>query len=1323
MSLWIHDRWSTHRHNAYVYCSAPLRTVPWQPQGVHFCSSDGREEEARTEKTGGAITSTRAIRPLRSLSRGGVLRVSLSLSLQTLDWAASQSIDGQLRSQAYMMATPTYLSSGPFPFGLIEQYLHPLSLGGTVSLSSSSPSNTYDPFNSDIYQFVPYLSTFFILLSLVSKAAYPAHRWLPKPVLSFITSLSPFITEDDLKSQRGLDQGAFLRRGAVYARDDSAIEYSEEGFVRQTNKNAAISGLSLVEAIAWTFVTGWSLSSGSTLSTFDSEALRSFSTSFTWVTILLYFFIRKPQTPPIEVLFLVLIQATSAFVRLLSYIPYSQEGLVHGILWLQLVANAFDLAVCVSIIGIIFIMPTAPGGLEAQVPRSERKRLAGNQAVLETENLQLDYEMCPTTPEDYASLLSTLTYTWMESIQRLALKRPLVPSDIWRLRSINDTRTLSRKFAALTVSPGKHTLARRLLLCNANDIALDFIYKICGVTLAYAGPALMRAILECISDAAAMEEGALNWVLQKDGFAKQKLTFSSNMQAEEPTWTPRSKAFVLALVALIFTMVRYVAELKNFHHARQVGLRLRSVLVVELLEKALKRRDMKGIVKLEEMIKPALEEAQEAIDHAKDQIEDVVGQLETEPNHIDHQEGEEETSPLLNKAKEQKGHKKTKAKEGIESQADVGKVVNMMADDINTLLRLGCDAHQLYGAPIEVIIATTFLYQLMGYAALAGFALLVCALPLNYFVGQWYMTSATKWRKATDERISLVTELLMAIRFIKLQGVQERWRDKIMQARLREMWQMIYANMKEFVLIILWVAVPISCTIFTFFIYVTYQGQELTIPVAFTALTLFTMLRSPLDVIPSFAMSILRAIVSVRRLESYLGEEEIEDCISSIKKASGKHERRPDDTDKPLSIEAGSFTWDTQSQSESPITKTTFALRDITLSFPQVGLSVIEGPTASGKSSLLAALLGEMKRTAGQLSIPKFGKDGQCLFSFAGQVPWVEAGKSVKKNILFINDYDEERYRIVVHACALQDDFDEWEDGDETRVSKETLSGGQKARISLARAMYSHSKTVFLDDVLSAVDTRVQNHIYRHALTGPIAKDRRIVLVTHHAGLVLPSVKYLVRLKNGRVAASGTLDELRESGLLEEEHPSSSASSVHSSPSSDSTMLDRGGEDNRKGSTPDEAQPKTARLLYDLEARNVGNVKWSCYNLYLRASSPILWVLVIVASISLRFVASGEQYWLKLWGEASIRPSFRLPPAKGHQGFYLGIYGLIGLANVTTIIVRTAMYYTAAYRASKELYTMLLYSIVRAKMRFFDKNPTGRILQRFNSDFSLVDGQ
>ena len=1197
-------------------------------------------------------------------------------------------------------------------------------------------SSNYDPFDTPLVGLLPYVSPALICLALLWQTIPAGHLWLPKVVLDWTRTLSPFISEEDLKA--GSSRHGFLRRGAVLKQDDDPGQYSKEGFAKQTTRNTIICALSLAELVTWTAVTGWNIAIGAFAWATDSNGLHAISALFTWATVMVYILVKKPLTPPLSVLLLVLVQTASSSIRLLRFIPFMwRDEPLSELLFVQLVGDATDLVACFAISAIIFAMPVAPGGLEGQVPKRERMRLESGEAMAETEDLQRDYEMCPTTPEDYASLASTLTYTWMQSIQRLALLRPLIPSDIWRLRSINDTRVLSRKYATLAFTPDRQrrSLARRLLICNANDIALDFTYKVCGVTLAYAGPALMRAILESISDAAVME-GAAVWSLQSDGFRRPTV---NRKTGEQPDWTPRSKAFVLALLALAFTLVRYVAELKNFHHARQVGLRVRSVLVVELLEKALKRRDMKGVVESveKESDEASPEEVQETVDQVKRQTDahDDLDHLGTDANNTAQQEGDEETQPLLANGRGASGERSdasprrakaalAKAGSGTESQADVGKVVNMMAEDINTLLRLGCDSHQLYGAPIEVIIATTFLYQLLGWSALAGFSLLVAALPLNYFVGRWYVKSATEWRKATDERISLVTELLMAIRFIKLQGAQDRWRDKIMKARYREMWEMIRANMKEFLMVMLWVTVPISCTLFTFFVYVTYQKQELTIPVAFTALTLFSMLRSPLDVIPSFAMSILRALVSVRRLESYLGEDEVEDCISAFKMQESdvlpSTDDDDDDTAQPLSIDAGTFTWESESQTKGG--KPSFTLSNVTISFPPAGLCVIEGPTASGKSSLLAALLGEMRRTTGKQSIPKFGKRGQCLFSFAGQVAWVEAGKSVRKNILFTTPYNEERYRAVVHACALQDDFDEWEDGDETRISKQTLSGGQKARISLARALYSHSKTVFLDDVLSAVDTRVQNHIYQHGLTGPLASGRRIILVTHHVNLVLPSVKYLVRLKNGQVVASGTVEELQARGLLgdmNESGTSSSASSIHTATNSESTKLDELA-DKSNGHSP---KAKSARLLYELESRNVGSVKWDCYSLYLSASSPFLWVLVVFFTVVSRAVAASEQYWLKLWGEASIKPSYGLPPAAGHQGFYLGMYGLIGVATILTVFFRCIVYYTASYRASKQLYSQLLYGVVRAKMRFFDRNPTGRILQRFNSDFSLVDGQ
>jgi hypothetical protein len=184
-----------------------------------------------------------------------------------------------------MMDKLDYLSFGATFIGLVDNHalpLYPFSLDKPFSISSST--NTYDPFSSDIYIFIPYLSTLFIALTLVSNVSSSAYRWLPKSITGFIASLSPFISEDDLKTQRGLDRKAFLRRGAVHAEDNDSEEYSNKGFIRQANRNAVISGLSLVEAVSWTFVFGWALSSGVASTTLDSEALRSISTAFTWVS-------------------------------------------------------------------------------------------------------------------------------------------------------------------------------------------------------------------------------------------------------------------------------------------------------------------------------------------------------------------------------------------------------------------------------------------------------------------------------------------------------------------------------------------------------------------------------------------------------------------------------------------------------------------------------------------------------------------------------------------------------------------------------------------------------------------------------------------------------------------------------------------------------------------------------------------------------------------------------------------------------------------------------------------------------------------------------
>lgn len=449
-----------------------------------------------------------------------------------------------------------------------------------------------------------------------------------------------------------------------------------------------------------------------------------------------------------------------------------------------------------------------------------------------------------------------------------------------------------------------------------------------------------------------------------------------------------------------------------------------------------------------------------------------------------------------------------------------------------------------------------------------------------------------------------------------------------------------------------------------------------------------------------------------------------------------------------LGIEGGSFVW----HGHRPVAASNrasgslFKLDDITVSFNDVGLSVISGPTGCGKSSLLAALLGEMTRLSGVIHLPKRPRHRgeSSLVSYAAQTPWLEAGKSIKANILFVTPFDADRYRETLAACALEHDLALMDDGDDTRISQHTLSGGQKARIALARALYARSQHVLLDDPLAAVDSHTAQHLFKKALTGRIAQDRTIILVTHHVGLVLPRTRYLVSMHAGRIDAQGTPPELRARGLLSDVIEEA-RTELEAETRQDRTQVQDGEQrlqeqphaESQGPTEPDttakapEKRTGQARLLYELETRPEGTVRFAFFKTYISASSLILWILVFACLVAFRLASTGEQLLLKIWGEAyqskdkasaalSHLPSF--PPTVGNQSFYLSIYGFIGLTIVLLNSIKVFFLFWASIVGSRSIFASLLAAVVRAPLRWFDITPSGRILNRFTSDIGVVDG-
>lgn len=615
---------------------------------------------------------------------------------------------------------------------------------------------------------------------------------------------------------------------------------------------------------------------------------------------------------------------------------------------------------------------------------------------------------------------------------------------------------------------------------------------------------------------------------------------------------------------------------------------------------------------------------------------------------------------------------------------------------------------------------------------------------------------------------------------------------------------MVKARLNMVLFSMIWAVSPILVSIISFFVYVK-QGNQLTVSVAFTSIALFTMIRTPLNVIPTWIVQALQTKVALDRIAAFLDEEEVSDQVSVLRREQSGSEsyRDGDERDEGIGLEGATLRWNVAATaptsgdgrpkgknngnrgSDQATTSTTvasdtshdeestrFELKDINVLFPEGELSVVTGPTASGKTALLMAVLGELTVTSGRLIlskqptklVPSATSERGPLFqsiSYAAQAPWLRH-QSIKDNILFGSPFEEERYKEVVECCALRPDLEVLEDGDETEIGARgvSLSGGQKARVALARAVYARTKYVLLDDPLSAVDSHTSRLLFEKLLCGPLLKGRTVILVTHHVELVLPGTYYVVRMLDGRIDTQGTVADLRSLGILDDiKHDSTveaiqqEQEQVEDEKEAVETALEDAGKTRKK-----------PRQLVKDEHREVGGVKWSVYKTYLKASSYYIWVFLACIVVVSQVTSVFEKFWIKKWGEAygpeggvaaayfhlhitatahpellldsgghhqvflgphvqgtTANISINLPDANKHPLFYVGVYAAIGLATAALMLTSITAQYVAALWASRNLFKRLLEKVVRATMRWHDVTPQGRMLNRFGKDIETID--
>lgn len=675
--------------------------------------------------------------------------------------------------------------------------------------------------------------------------------------------------------------------------------------------------------------------------------------------------------------------------------------------------------------------------------------------------------------------------------------------------------------------------------------------------------------------------------------------------------------------------------------------------------------------------------------------------------------------------------------------------------------------------PVQVIIAVTLLYQILGWSSIAGIGVMVLLLPFNYFISSRFSKIQQAIMTTTDKRIHTTNEVLQNIRIIKFFAWEERFGQVVDESRMAELRNLRRRYILWAVAATSWYASPILITFLSFFCYTVIEKKDLNAPIAFTSLSLFNVLRVPLDQLADMVTNVLQTKVSIDRVEEFLNEEETEKYLQ-LKPVENEDPNAP-----LLGFKDATFTWGSKKQLKNKGMASAFQLQDLNIVFEPEALNIVAGPTGSGKTSLLMALLGEMTHLKGSVHLPGAHSREELTpdpetgltesVAYCAQQAWL-VNDTVKNNILFASPYNEERYHEVLIACSLERDLQVLDNGDETEVGEKgiALSGGQKQRISLARALYSNSRHLLLDDCLSAVDTHTAKWIYDYCIMGPLMHARTCILVTHNVALCVPLARHVVVLENGRVLIQGDPETVVDSGALGEGELLKSgvrSKPVSRMPSRVPSFVgiptaDTPGKVNGISGSGKKEKKSTE------ETKIEGSVGWKVYCLYLASMGPWwYWVLVLSVFGAQQIGTVATSVWIRQWALqyepetksgnysmagvhgtlsssfgyfggcfASGSCSWAFPETSSPNTvrvaktgsevdvwYYLSVYALIGLVYTVTSFTREAVVFYGSLRASKRLHEQLLHHLMRAKFRFFDSTPLGRIINRFSKDIEAVD--
>lgn len=914
-------------------------------------------------------------------------------------------------------------------------------------------------------------------------------------------------------------------------------------------------------------------------------------------------------------------------------------------------------------------------------------------------------------------------------------------------------RARSSRWAPSKDSSTNDDGASHTLLPSSKPLSLRLLYHFSGLLALQFFWAALESILE-LSPAVGLRF-VLSYIGERD----------AEKTGEGAVRTPRHMAVLYVCLMGLGQCLAAICASQTLFIGRRICIRLRAILITEIISKSLRRSDIGG------------SKTKESSD---DQSEDG--------------------------AKDKKDRKYSLALPREGERATDGQVVNLVSVDVFKVSEICAYLHFLVpSAPLSMTLCLYLLWSLLGWSAVVGFGCLLFMLPAQILVARFFVNLQKRLLEATDKRLNLTTEVLNCIKTVKFFAWEDAFAERLGKTRKQELRVLRQRSTAWLASAFFFIGTPVLVTVVTFAVHTQVFQNDLKAETAFTALALFNLLRMPMDTLPDMVVQCLSSLVSVRRIDAFLREPE------TLKyEQLHRDEFQRSDEDPVVGFQDATFVFKVKADGTEP---PAFALRDLNLSFSEGKLSIIAGPVGSGKTCLLLSLLGETQRTSGRTFMPcpiaRALEPVDPLTGLSDTVAYVSQsawllGTTVKENILFGSSYNERRYKAVLSACSLEPDLKILEYHDETEVGEKgtSLSGGQKARVALARALYSPAKYILIDDALSAVDAHTAEHLYRNYLLGDLMKGRTCVLVTHAVSLVLPGAAYAVYLDNGRVVAAGPAAELAAKGVFDHEMgPQSATLSTDGSGGSGAAANENGkhkeGEQiieelDAEARANEEAEIKSKqdrKKLSDLEeGYGKGSVGAKHYLLYIRSfyrspwATVLFWATAVGLLVLSRVTDVGLSASLRNWAASYSEPPARkiqddqvspalsflsavtrqvaIPPTglwfinitekattllqtsdlaeprqlvladtqgsystwtSSRSMYYLRMYAIWALIFIGVSMLRDLILLFGALRSSRNLYERMTKAILQARPQFFDRTPIGRIMNRFSKDLETID--